>query len=373
MSIYENIAATRNRHSQILSSLAAVDRAPEALKSQDVYLTSLRDDLNATNRDLREIQKRTQAEREKHASYRDSTIRRLMYRATGKRADFEERADREMREYYSALERENEMQAQKDMLGTEIGEAESRKKELQRACNERAALSDELEAMYRSLFEGPTEEFPEEDAQEQVTKTAQRRYGELSERLDNINRAAQCLAKAQLTIKQALLNLFEAVRQCERDIWGFGGLLADMGQQNCLSRAQQKVSQTQMLVNQAMRLDRHVQPLPAMNIVQHDMISGLIFDNAFYNINFLKRVQQSFNEVKLAEHALGVQLRRTKSRAADMQEDVGEATVTLDSAQRELRRLREQAFMQAAEPPPPYSEKTFESESAGGLETPSGL
>lgn len=373
MSIYENIAATRNRHSQILSSLAAVDRAPEALKSQDVYLTSLRDELNATNRDLREIQKRTQAEREKHASYRDSTIRRLMYRATGKRADFEERADREMREYYSALERENEMQAQKDMLGTEIGEAESRKKELQRACNERAALSDELEAMYRSLFEGPTEEFPEEDAQEQVTKTAQRRYGELSERLDNINRAAQCLAKAQLTIKQALLNLFEAVRQCERDIWGFGGLLADMGQQNCLSRAQQKVSQTQMLVNQAMRLDRHVQPLPAMNIVQHDMISGLIFDNAFYNINFLKRVQQSFNEVKLAEHALGVQLRRTKSRAADMQEDVGEATVTLDSAQRELRRLREQAFMQAAEPPPPYSEKTFESESAGGLETPSGL
>lgn len=371
MSIYENIAAARDRHSQILSSLTAVDRAPAALKSHDVYLSDLRSELSQTNRDLQDVRKQTHAEREKHASFRDSTVRRLMYRATGKRADFEERAEKEMRGYYGALERENETQAQKEMLEAQIGEAVSQKRELERACNERAALSDELEAMYRSLFEGPTEEFPEEDAQEQVTKTAQRRYGELSERLDNINRAAQCLAKAQLTIKQALLGLFEAVRHCERDVWGFGGILADMGQQNCLSQAQQKVSQTQMLVNQAMRLDHSVQPLPAMNIVQHDMISGLIFDNAFYNISFLKRVQESFNEVKQAEHALGVQLRRSKSRAADMQEDVGEATATLDSAQQELRRIREQAFMQAAEPPPPYSEKTSEVES--GLETGSQI
>ncbi|KAL4916774.1 hypothetical protein BDW62DRAFT_218594 [Aspergillus aurantiobrunneus] len=373
MSIYENIAATRERHSQILSDLAAVDRAPDALKSHDAYLSDLRDELAEINRDLAEARKHTQIEREKHERYRDSTVRRLMYRATGKRANFEERADKEMRDYYSAWERENETKAQKEMLEAEIAEAVGRQKELQQACNERALLGDELEAMYRSLFEGPTEEFPEEDAQEEVAKIAQQRYRELSRRLEHTHRAAQCLAKAQLTIKQALLAIFEGIRQCERDKWGFCGLLADMQQQTCLSQAQQRVSQTQMLVKQAMRLDCHVHPLPAMDIVQHDMISGLIFDSMWYNISLLNRVQQSFNEVQHAEQVLGTQLRRTKSRAADLQEDVGEAAATHENAQRELRRIREQAFLQAAEPPPPYTEKTFESTSeASGLGAPPG-
>ncbi|KAL4862173.1 hypothetical protein BDV12DRAFT_203290 [Aspergillus spectabilis] len=357
MSIYESIAATKERHSQILAELRAVDRAPDALKSHQAYLSDLRRQFKNTSRSLEEIRKLTRSEREKHERYRDSTVRRLFYRTTGKRSDFEERADKEMKKYYIALERENETKAQKEMLEAQIAEAVNKLKELQGACTDRSRLHDELETMYKRLFEGPTEEFPEEDAQEEATKAAQTCYKELSGKLDNIYQAAQCLAKAQLTIKESLLSIYQAIRHCERDIWGFGGILADMGQQDCLSQAQQKVSQTQMLVSQAMRLDRHVQALPTMSIVQHNIISGIIFDNALYNISFLNMIQQSFDEVKEAEQVLGTQLRQTKSRAADLQLQVDQATATLDGAQKDLRKIREESFIKAADPPPPYTEK----------------
>ncbi|KAL5342866.1 hypothetical protein BJX70DRAFT_238354 [Aspergillus crustosus] len=357
MSIYDSIAATKDRHSQILADLNTVDRAPDALKSHQAYLSDLQRQLTEASRSLEEIRKLTRDEREKHETYRDSTVRRLLYRTTGKRAEFEERAEKEMKKYYNALERENETKAEKDMLEGQIMEAASKQKELQAACKRRATLHAELEDMYKRLFEGPTEDFPEEDAQEEATKAAQTAYRDLGGQLDNISQAAQCLAKAQLTLKEALLSIHEAIRYCERDIWGFGGILADMGQQNCLSHAQQKVSQTQMLVSQAMRLDGGVQALPKMTIVQHNMISGIVFDNVFYNISFLNMVQQSFDEVKHAEQILGGQLRRVKSRAADLQLQVDQAKGTLDSAQRDLRKIREEAFIKVADPPPPYTEK----------------
>ncbi|KAL3470227.1 hypothetical protein BJX99DRAFT_239903 [Aspergillus californicus] len=357
MSIYESIAATKERHSQILADLEAVDRAPDALRSHQAYYSDLQRQFTNTSHSLEEIRNLTRSEREKHERYRDSTIRRLLYRTTGKRADFEERADQEMKKYYIALERENETKGQKEMLEGQIAEAANRLKELRGACAHRSRLNDELETIYKRLFEGPTEDFPEEDAQEEATNAARTCYKELSGQLDNVHQAAQCLGKAQLTIKEALLSIYEAIRHCERDIWGFGGILADMGQQDCLSRAQQKVSQTQMLVSQAMRLDRHVQALPTMRIVQHDMISSIIFDNAFYNISFLNMVQQSFDEVKHAEQVLGTQLRRTKSRAADLQLQADQAKATLDSAQKDLRKIREESFIKAADPPPAYTEK----------------
>lgn len=361
MSLYERVAAVSERHNQILAKIKAVEHAPSALNSHKGYLSDLQSQIAQTNERLQKLASVTQVEREQHEKYRDSTVRRLMYSAVGKRADFEAKAESEMRDYYDALQKESEIKAQKETLTSQIQEATQVQKELQSATTECAQLHEELNNIYERLFEGPTAEFPEEDAQEEATKAAQANYDELNRSSNNTRRAMQCLAEAQLMIKKALLEVGEALRYCEQDLWGFGSTLADIGQRSSLSRAQASASQTRMLVSQARRLDPQIQPLPAMNIVQGNMITGILFDNFFQNINFLAIVQQSFDEVKRADSALGAELRNAKRREADMRDQVRTAASDLASAQKELQRIREEAFMKAADPPPPYTEQITDS------------
>ncbi|EAW15360.1 uncharacterized protein ACLA_060280 [Aspergillus clavatus NRRL 1] len=358
MSLYERVAAVSERHNQILEKIKAVEHAPSTLKSHEAYLSDLKSQIVQTNKRLEKLASVTQIEREQHEKYRDSTVRRLMYSAVGKRADFETKAENEMRDYYDALQKETEIKAQKETLESQIQEAIRVQKELQSASTECSQLHKELKSMYERLFEGPTAEFPEEDAQEEATKAAQAHYDELNRSLNNTRQAMQCLAEAQLMIKRALLEVSEALRYCDQDLWGLGSTLADTGQRSSLSKAQAAVSQTRMLVSQARRLDPYIQSLPAMNIAQGNMITGILFDNFFQNINFMAMIQQSFEEVKRAESALGAELRHAKRREADMRDEVRSAASDLASAQKDLQRIREEAFMKAADPPPPYMEQT---------------
>ncbi|KAH2661209.1 hypothetical protein KXV32_000701 [Aspergillus fumigatus] len=351
MALYDRITSMRDHHSRILADLKTVEHAPDTLKSHEAYLSDLRKQLAQISDRLKKVAELTQIEREEHTKYRDSTIRRLMYRASGRGDEFEKKADKEMREYYNALEKERAIKAEKEMLETQIEEATAAREELQAACTERLRLHEELKSLYENLFGGPTAEFPEEDALEEATKAAQAWYGELSGRLNNIYQAAQCLAKAQITVKQALLDMYEALQHCQRDIWGFGSIVADFGRQNCLSRAQSRARQTQVLVSQAMRLDPDVQPLPRMTIAQESMISRILFDNIFVDLNCLAMVQQSFNEMKNVEVFLRTQLTQAKSREANIRTQLESAAVDLENSQRELQRTREQIFMNVVDPP----------------------
>ncbi|RAL12630.1 uncharacterized protein BO97DRAFT_424264 [Aspergillus homomorphus CBS 101889] len=347
----------KDRHSQIVAELQAVESAPGTLKAQEAYLSDRCHALAETRRGLEQIRQITQVERERHEQYRDSTVRRLLYRATGKRENFEAKADREMHEFYRARAEENRLNAQRQMLEAQISDAVRGQKALQVACTKRRLLHAELEALYCGIFDGPTEELPEEDEQEEATRAARTAYGQRKERWSNLCQATQCLVRAQTTVKEAVLDLYESLQHYERDMWGFGASIAtDWEQQNRLARAQQKVGQTQMLVTQARRLDRDVQPLPAMQIVQRDMISGLIFGTFLFNVSFLDMLQQLLQNVQRAEQALAVQLRRAKSRKAEMQSQVADAQRTFEIAQQDLRRIREWLFTKAADPPSPYSE-----------------
>ncbi|KAJ0426854.1 hypothetical protein BJY00DRAFT_306846 [Aspergillus carlsbadensis] len=357
MSLYDDIANVKDRHAQIAAELDALEDAPDALKSHESFLSDLREHLDNADRDLAEIHARTQVGRERHEKYRDSTMRRLMYRARGKRAEFEEKADDEMRGYYSALERENKVRAQRDMLDAQRREAMEEKGALEEACARRVKLRAELDAMYERLFSGPTAEFPEEDEQEEAVKAARSHHHTLNKELNNHRKALQCLARAQVTTKEALLFVFEARKACERDMLGFGGALADFRRANSLSNAQQKVSQTQMLVEQARRFDGDIPHLPPMDIVQIDMISGILCDNFMFNMNYLNMIYHSFDQVKVAEEFLASIFRSARRREEHLKNEVQDTAGDLETAQRNLHRVREEAFLKAADPPPPYAEK----------------
>jgi hypothetical protein len=360
MSLYDDIAHVKDRHAQILTELSTLEDAPDALRSHEAFLADLQEHLANADSSLAEIHARTRVGRERHEKYRDSTMRRLMYRATGKREQFEEKADDEMRSYYSALEQENKLRAQRDMLEAQRSEALAEKQSLEEGCVRRVKLRAELDAMYERLFSGPTAEFPEEDAQEETVRSAKSRHHSLNKELNNHRKALQCLARAQVTTKEALLFVFEARKACERDMLGFGGTLADFRRANSLSNAQQKVSQTQMLVNQARGLDPDVPQLPTMDIVQIDMISGILCDNYIFNMNYLNMIYHSFDQVKVAEEFLASVFRAAKRREQHLKNEVEDTAGDLENAQRKLHRVREEAFMNAADPPPPYAEKTRE-------------
>jgi hypothetical protein len=77
-------------------------------------------------------------------------------------------------------------------------------------------------------------------------------------------------------------------------------------------------------------------------------------------MNYLNMIYRSFDQVKVAEEFLASVFRSAKRREEHLKNKVEDTARDLEDAQRKLHRVREEAFINAADPPPPYAERTRE-------------
>jgi hypothetical protein len=145
-------------------------------------------------------------------------------------------------------------------------------------------------------------------------------------------------------LQRAMADIGNALSSSELDMWGVGGSYADITERNALSRTQSLVSQVEMLISQAQRIQPLVSPIPPISIAQGNVVSDIIFDNIFTDYAFHEKIEQSKRELKAAWQRLTMEIQAGQLRQRALKQEVEQAASTLDHARKELQQVRQEAF-----------------------------
>ena len=361
MSIQDRIISSSNENNELLSTLAETDYAPSAIQQNNTYINSLKDEIKELERVINLLQVRTAYEKADHEKYRNSTMRRLAYKIGGQKEKFESKAEKEEKEYFEALQKELKSKRNLELLVNNLHEAEQMNNDLQSVVNEHRNAQTRLDTLYDSIFEGPTPEFPEEDAKEGPRLQAQQNHDVLQLRLSTESQVLTILHDANKFLQNALGDMNKALNASQMDIWGVGGSFADMAERSALSCAQSHASQVEMLYEQARRIQPTIPPLPQMEVAAGNIISDVLVDNIFSDLRFHHKIEASFNQMLEGKRNIDRQIALARDRVAHTRSEVDNVKRVLESARSELQAVRAAAFEKiAGRAPPAYEPPPYE-------------
>ncbi|TPX17744.1 uncharacterized protein E0L32_002845 [Thyridium curvatum] len=344
-------AATRN--AELLSTLRETDHAPPDLESQERYIADLTNQVTASDKKLKEREWKRNKEFKEHEKYRDSVVKRFAFKVSGNRQKFEARAEKEEREYFEALQKEQRERKSREELDRLLAEAKTVRDELQTAAERHRAAQQELDSLYTSIFQGPTPGFPDEDAKEQAAAAALQEYHDARVAEETEAQVVQELGQARQHMEKARLYGEEARSMSHWDMFG-GGSMADMMERENLHKAEMHVQHARMSMSRAQQLSRQVGPLPDVNIAQGSIISDVLFDNIFTDIAFHDKILDSLEEVQRCQAALQHEFASAKERHQGLAADLRVKEQRLEETRTELQGAREAAFVSLGGAPPAY-------------------
>jgi hypothetical protein len=225
---------------------------------------------------------------------------------------------------------------------------------LEQDCARRAAAQGELDALYASIFQGPTPSFPEEDAAERNVESALQVYNNSCAKLEADRKVQYILGEASKRIKSSLFDIEDALDASRLDMFG-GGAGADMMERSALHKAEMNVVQAQMLVMQAQHVSPEVRDLPPVNIAQGNLFSDVLFDNIFSDMEFHDKIKASRIEVQRCQQALLAQLTGANERCQISEKQSKTQSDVLNTARGELQKVRQNIFRRLAEGGVPQS------------------
>ncbi|KAH0579996.1 hypothetical protein H2248_002814 [Termitomyces sp. 'cryptogamus'] len=263
-------------HSRLISTISELDYVPSALKLQTSYVDDLQTRLEESQALLRKLSEATKKERKEHESLRDSTTRRLAHKLTGRKDQFQAMATKEEREYVEALEKEYAERDTYNLLVTMNEEAKREKADLADKAIRYEALKKELSDLYMLVFDGPTEEYPEDDRLEYQVQSTQALHEQIQDTLNAECRACEILAHADRTMNDCEAQVKEALAHSQRDMWG-GSRLNTVWDRNALSLAQALARQADSLCQQARNVSPFVELIGPLKIAQGSLVRDIFF------------------------------------------------------------------------------------------------
>lgn len=345
-------AAPRNQ--QLLDILSQTDNAPLALEQQKRYILDLDGQLQDVKKRIALLGHEKWKEHKDHEKYRDSVMKRWAYKVTGNKEKFAARAEKEEREYFDVLQKLHQATTLEENLKSMRAEALGVQQTVEQDCARRAAAQSELDALYASIFQGPTPSFPEEDDAERNVESAMQVYNNSCGKLEADRKVQYILDEAVKHIKSALLDIEDALDASRLDMFG-GGAGADMMERSALHRAEMNVVQAQMLVMQAQHVSPEVRNLPPVNIAQGNLFSDVLFDNIFSDMEFYDKIKASRAEVQRCQQALLAQSTAAKERFQASERQLNTQSDLLKTARGDLQKVRQSIFRRLAEGDAPQS------------------
>ncbi|KAJ7153434.1 hypothetical protein C8R43DRAFT_885487 [Mycena crocata] len=344
MSTTEAILQNAAYHAQLLASIAELDYVPSALEHQTSYLANIEKNKQQTSAKIKLLEKKTNKERKEHEALRDSTARRLAAKLTGRKEKFEAKASKEEREYVEALDQEIQEKRSLETLDELLVAGKEVLADLQGKEERYKLTKQDLADLYRKIFDGPTQAYPEDDRLEQQLAQVQGRYNAIQGFLNQESQAVNLLKLANSTLIQCSSKMQEALSYSQFDMFGGGGV-ADMMERNALSAAEGLSNQAATLVQQAMFASPQVQPIGEVRIAHGSIISDVLFDNIFTDMAF--HGSQSLPQISSTEKLirnLTNQLAAAKARTAAIGEDLRSAADDLTRARGALDSFRRSVF-----------------------------
>lgn len=277
-SIEDKIKNAASRNTELLRILADTDRAIPALNQQQRYIADLKNEAAELHVKMKKLDWKRQKELQDHERYRDSVMKRFAYKVSGKKEKFEERAAKEEREYFEALQEEHQATEMKKNVEQMLDDAVKAKQKIEQDVALHQQAQQELDRLYDSIFKGPTPGFADEDAKEADVATALQQYQDAENKAEAEGKAVMLLVDAQRVMMEAIYAIKDALRYSTRDMWG-GGTITDMMERNCLAQAKARLAEVRMLVRQAQNFSPAVKDLPPVHVAEGNLMSDVFFDS----------------------------------------------------------------------------------------------
>ncbi|KAL8758687.1 MAG: hypothetical protein Q9184_003844 [Pyrenodesmia sp. 2 TL-2023] len=349
MSAQELLSQAAAKNTELLRGLHETEDASSALQQSQAYLDDLDREIRECDAQVKQFEAKTRTELEDHKKYAESSARRFMHRAVGKKEKFAEKASKEEREYVEALFAETQAKSRRAEWIKNRDEARKHHAQLENADMMHQKLQAELDALYNSVFSGPSPDFLGEDEKEWTFREAKDAFNNAKRNHEAEVQAVKCLENAQQFMSQALQHLAEARSHSRTDM--FGSTWSDMMEREALSKAQNATDKVKMLVEQAQRLSSAVQRLGNLEIPHGHVISDILFNEVFDDMTQHNEIKESQAQAERETRTLQEMVAKTQQRSDQLQQEENAALARLETSRKELQQIRQGAFERLAHPP----------------------
>ncbi|KAJ8113314.1 hypothetical protein OPT61_g4520 [Boeremia exigua] len=342
-SIQSKVHEAASQHAHLLQGLAETDQAPSQLQQQDAYLKDLKAQETSTSKRVEDLRKKTNLELQDHKKYSESTFRRFAHKASGRKERFAEKAAKEEREYFDAMQEQKTGEDELAYVRQLKAEAEVLRQKFDSDTTRHNELQSQLDQLYNSIFAGQTPEFPDEDRKEEACNAASQHVQSIHQELEKERHVLFLLRQISTKLSEARRHLDDAHSMSQWDMFG-GGTMASMQKRSHLERAESSIQQVRMLQQQIQHVAPHLPSLGQLNIASGSIWGDVVFDNIFSDMEMHDKIKDSEAQVDKAGHKCGDMVRESEQREQRLLGDVQNANRQLKDARIELQNARETAF-----------------------------
>ncbi|KAF1364223.1 hypothetical protein EJ07DRAFT_151521 [Lizonia empirigonia] len=296
-----------------------------------------------TSKRVEDLRKKTNLELKDHKKYSESTFRRFAHKASGRKERFAEKAAKEEREYFDAIQEQKTAEDELAYIRQLKSEANVQRQKFDRDATRHNYLQQQLDHLYNSIFAGQTPEFPDEDRKEEACNVATQHVESIHHELERERHVLFLLRQTSTKLNQARNYLDDAHGMSQWDMFG-GGTMVSMQKRNLLERAESSISQVRILQQQLLQVAPNLPSLGQINIASGSIWGDVMFDNIFSDMEMHDKIKDSEAQVDSAGHKCGNLVRESEQREQRLSEELRGGNERLREARIELQRARETAF-----------------------------
>ncbi|KFY00740.1 hypothetical protein V490_01228 [Pseudogymnoascus sp. VKM F-3557] len=368
MAITEVLRATAAENDRLLKIMSETNYAPSAFVQSSNYVATLKTDIMAQEKLLRDTKATIAREEAEHKSYQTSHVKRLAYRIGGKSEKFEQQASKEEQDWVDAVHRGFEVQKKLDLLNQNLAEATKTSAEMGTVAATYKQAEAQLDSLYRSVFEGPTPDIPEEDQREAAVCQASLEYNRAENNVEKEKQVKKLLTEALKFLHHAGLDIRSA--RSSASTWGGTNTYKDVAEASSLKRVKENVNRAEMLVMQAKRMEPQVGDIGGVVLAQNNFVSNVLFNTVSTDMKKFENIKRSQESILETENKLAGMIEATKDRLEVAEVTTSEAKQALEERRLLLQQIRAEAYQLAVRgelvpavpdgPPPSYQPPSYQ-------------
>ncbi|KJZ74478.1 hypothetical protein HIM_06074 [Hirsutella minnesotensis 3608] len=330
-------------HAELLRTLAETDHASPVLEQQSRLIDDLDSHIAVSNQRLKVLEVKREADRKELGKFRNSYVRRFMYRAACQQDKFTHRAEKGEREFFEVTQKAQREHNINTSLREQRLEAERSKEELESMVEQHNEALEMLDKLYQSVFAGRTPQSQEEDEAEQMCDRLKASYQNLRAEWQAESMAVHLLENSHTLMDEALTRIRDALSYSKSDRLG-GSVVYDMMEKNRLAQAEQLVAMARLEITRAQKVSPHVKAPAGVSINHGRVLRGLYYDDIFSDSTFRNELRRGVSEMQRCDEQLQCELDAARSRRKQLQAMLDCRAVELKEARLRLQREREKVF-----------------------------
>ncbi|KAF4511256.1 hypothetical protein G6O67_003070 [Ophiocordyceps sinensis] len=331
------------RHAELLQILADTDYAPPALEEQWRFIDDLDSQIAVSNQKLKLLDMKREMEHKELGKFRDSQVRRFVYKAACQQNKFADRAEKGERDYSEVVQKVRQERSINTSLRDQRKEASISQRQLEVMAQMHVHARRKLDKLYYSIFSGPTPLFPEEDEAERQCDRSEAAYHGARAAWEAESNAVQLLDKGDNLMDEALARIRDALSYSRADRFAGGGVY-DMMERNRVAQADQMVAMARLQVTRAQKASPQVKPLPVVTINNGRVLRDLLSDDVFADRAFRKELKRAAVETQRCATELKGELDAARKRQGQLQARQERRAAELTDARGVLQKARERVF-----------------------------